>query len=340
MATARGQITIVDLNDAVAVNCMLTTNAGLTQLYNKDTKAYAPDWATPPNLVITPEVFVAGTTSSVISRVTNPKWLVNGRAISEVGGTSASSAPYALTIKQNMAMATSYNVEFTGTYTDAETGLQTPVKAVITLNKVETGTASPVITVQQPQGMDFINDTPTSLTAVAMFLRGGQEDTTNVTYKWEKQESGGTWTAITDAGGFTGSSTKTLTISKDAVLNFLNIRVTVTDTDTGSATNGKAFTAYASFRDASDPIQVHISSSTGDKIVNGKGSTELNAELWRAGQEIDKAGTGYTYKWFKHDKSGAPDTVWNEANKTGKKITVPATDIDQKATFVCEVSSK
>ncbi len=124
------------------------------------------------------------------------------------------------------------------------------------------------------------------------------------------------------------------------MLNFLNVRVTVTDTDTGSATNGKTFTAYASFRDASDPIQVHISSSTGDKIVNGKGSTELNAELWRAGQEIDKAGTGYTYKWFKHDKSGAPDTAWNEANKTGKKISVPATDIDQKATFVCEVSSK
>lgn len=99
MATiARGQITIVDLNDAVAINSMLTTNVGLTQLYNKDTKVYAPDWSTGSFLVITPEVFVAGTTSSVISRVTSPKWTVNGKPVSEVGGTAASSAPYALTI--------------------------------------------------------------------------------------------------------------------------------------------------------------------------------------------------------------------------------------------------
>ena len=71
MATiARGQITIVDLNDAVAINSMLTTNVGLTQLYNKDTKTYTPNWSTGSFLVITPEVFVAGTTSSVMSRVT------------------------------------------------------------------------------------------------------------------------------------------------------------------------------------------------------------------------------------------------------------------------------
>ncbi len=340
MATiARGQITIVDLNDAVAINSMLTTNVGLTQLYNKDTKTYTPNWSTGSFLVITPEVFVAGTTSSVMSRVTSPKWTVNGKAVSEVGGTAASSAPYALTIKQNMTAATSYNVQFEGTYTDPESGLTTPVKAVITLNKVETGTASPVLTVQQPQGMDFINDTPESLQAVAYFLRGGQEDTTNVTYKWEKQESSGSWTAITNAGGFSGATTKTLTLTKDAVLNFLNVRVTITDTDSGSATFNKTFIAYASFRDASDPIQVHISSSTGDKIVNGQGNTELTAELWRAGVEIDKEGTGYTYTWYKHDKTGTADEDWNTTgSKTGKKITVPAADIDQKATFVCDVS--
>ncbi len=340
MATiARGQITIVDLNDAVAVTCMLTASQGLTQLYNKDTKAWAPSWASSPYQVITPEAFVAGTTSSVMSRVTVPKWTINGASVSEYGGTSAAAAPYALTLKQNMASTTSLNIQFTGTYTDPDTGLQTPVKAAITLNKVETGTSSPVLTIQQPQGMDFINDTPATLGMTALFMRGGKEDTTGVTYQWHKQESSGTWTKITDGGGFTGAATKTLTVSRDAVLNFLNLRVDVTDTEAGSATQGSVYSAYASLRDASDPISVVVTSTTGDKIVNGAGSTTLKAELWRAGEEIDTAGTAYTYTWYKHKKDGTADTAWGTTGtKTGKTLTVAAADVDVKSTFVVEAS--
>lgn len=340
-AIARGQITIVDLNDAVAVNTMLSTNVGLTQLFNKDTNTYAPDWAASPYLVITPEAFIAGTTSSVMSRVSNGKWQINGKEVAEFGGTAASSAPFVLTIKQNMSKVSAYNVQFSGTYTDPETGLATPVKAVITLNKVETGTASPVLTIQQPNGMDFINDTPSTLTAVAYFIRGGVEDTTNISYQWHKQESSGSWTPISDGGGFSGAKTKTLTVNRDAVVNFLNIKVDVKDIDSASATNNKVFTAYASFRDASDPIMVNVSSTTGDKIINGQGSTVLRADLWRAGALIDESGSGYTYTWYKHDKSGAADKSWGgSGSKTGKTLTVPASDIDQKATFVCEISTK
>ena len=310
MATvARGQITIVDLNDAVAVMTMLTATQGLTQLYNKDTKQFTPSWASSPNQVITPEAYVAGTTSSVISRVTAPQWTINGKAPSEFGATAASAAPYALTIKQDMAAVTALNIQFTGTYTDPETGLTTPVKAALTLNKVETGTSSPVLTIQQPGGMDFINDTPQR------------------------------WTKITNGGGFTGATTKTLTVTREAVLNFLNLRVDITDTEEGSATKGATYTAYCSLRDASDPIQVVVTSSTGDKIVNGQGSTQLTAELWRAGQEIDTDGTLYGYTWYKHNADGTPDEDWGtEGQKTGKSIEVPAADVDQKATFVVDVS--
>ena len=340
MATvARGQITIVDLNDAVAVMTMLTATQGLTQLYNKDTKQFTPSWAASPYQVVTPEAYVAGTTSSVMSRVTAPQWTINGKAPSEFGATAASAAPYALTIKQDMAAVTALNIQFTGTYTDPETGLTTPVKAALTLNKVETGTSSPVLTIQQPGGMDFINDTPQSLTCVAYFIRGGQEDTTGVSYQWQKQESSGSWTKITNGGGFSGATTKTLTVTREAVLNFLNLRVDITDTEEGSATKGATYTAYCSLRDASDPIQVVVTSSTGDKIVNGQGSTQLTAELWRAGQEIDTDGTLYGYTWYKHNADGTPDEDWGtEGQKTGKSIEVPAADVDQKATFVVDVS--
>lgn len=318
---------------------MLTASQGLTQLYNKDTKTYTPSWAASPYMVVTPEAFVAGTTSSVMSRVTGAKWTINGAAPSEYGASAASAAPYALTIKENMADVTALNLQFSGTYTDPDTALQTPIKAVLTLNKVETGTSTPVLVIQQPGGMDFINDAPASLECQALFMRNGAEDTSGVTYKWYKQEASGSWTALTNAGGFTGTTTKTLTVTRDAVLNFLNLRVDVTDTETGSATKGKAFSAYCSLRDASDPVSVVVTSTTGDKIVNGTGSTTLTAELWRAGAEIDAEGTQYTYTWYKHKKDGTADTAWGTSGKkTGKTLTVPAADVDVKTTFVVEAS--
>ena len=125
----------------------------------------------------------------------------------------------------------------------------------------------------------------------------------------------------------------------NAVLNFLNLRVDVTDTEAGSATQGSVYSAYCSLRDASDPISVVVTSTTGDKIVNGTGSTTLKAELWRAGVEIDTDGTLYTYTWYKHKKDGTADTAWGTSGtKTGKTLTVAAADVDVKSTFVVEIS--
>lgn len=340
MAIARGQITIVDLNDAVAVSAMLSANQATTQIFVVDKKTYVPDW-TQKNLIITPEVYIAGTTSSVISRVKNASWKVNGGNISEVGGTAGTTAPYALTIKQNMTSASQYLVEFSGIYVDPETSLETPVKAFMTFTKSDTAGASPVVQVNTPNGNNFINDTPASLKAEAIFLRGGTEDTTGVSYQWFKQESSGTWTKLTNANGFSGVTTKTLTLNASAVVNFINLKVEITDTEAGSSTNGSKFTGYCSFLDQTDPIQVVVSSTTGDKIVNGVGSTSLRADLWQAGVEIDKDGLSYNYTWYKYDKNGTPDTGWNTTgSKSGKKIDVLAADVNVKSTFVCEISKK
>lgn len=95
------------------------------------------------------------------------------------------------------------------------------------------------------------------------------------------------------------------------------------------------------FLDQTDPIQVVISSTTGDKIVNGTGSTTLRADLWQAGSEIDKEGNTFNYTWYKYDKTGTPDEDWNTTgSKSGKSIEVQAADIDVKSTFVCEITKK
>lgn len=50
-------------------------------------------------------------------------------------------------------------------------------------------------------------------------------------------------------------------------------------------------------------------------------------------------GTLYGYTWYKHNADGTPDEDWGtEGQKTGKSIEVPAADVQQKATFVVDVS--
>ena len=71
---------------------------------------------------------------------------------------------------------------------------------------------------------------------------------------------------------------------------------------------------------------------------NGEGSTVLTAVCYQAGVEVDKNGDG-TYKWTKYNKDGVVDTAWGTSgSKTGKTLSVSYTDVDTKATFMCEVT--
>lgn len=50
---ARGQVTIIDQNDAVSLQAFIGSSQPLTQVYNRDNNAYAPSWAASPYLVLT-----------------------------------------------------------------------------------------------------------------------------------------------------------------------------------------------------------------------------------------------------------------------------------------------
>lgn len=73
--------------------------------------------------------------------------------------------------------------------------------------------------------------------------------------------------------------------------------------------------------------------------MNGQGSTTLSAKVWQAGEcfEDSDANSKFTFKWKKFSSSGVQDTAFA---KTGASITVNASEISQKATFVCELFSK
>ena len=56
----------------------------------------------------------------------------------------------------------------------------------------------------------------------------------------------------------------------------------------------------------SDPITVHIVSQKGFTIKNNLNDVDAKAVLYRGGDELDSAGTAYTYTW----------KLWNAAGST------------------------
>jgi phage minor structural protein len=77
-----------------------------------------------------------------------------------------------------------------------------------------------------------------------------------------------------------------------------------------------------------------IESTGGDTFRNSVGATEMTVRVFRGGQEVDMDGTEYTYTWYKYDKNGNYVSTWS---KTGKILNITDTDVDEKATFVCDI---
>lgn len=346
MPIARGQITIVDLNDAKSMSMYLGSNQPLTQIFNKENSSYVPNYAASPFLVITPELYVSGTTTDVISRLKSaPTYTVNGAAITGFGGTVAAASPHALTLKNNMTSVSQMKVECSGIYVDPDTGLETPVKAVINFSKTENAGQLICAIAYAPQGNVFKNSQSSTLKAHCDMWRGSTIDNTNVSYQWHKLKSDGTWESLaaSNAYGITGTTTNEITIPASAVLNFESFKCVIKDTDAASGTYNTSVSDIISFSDLSDPYVIEVSSTTGDKLVNGQGSTTIKATVWQDGEAFadNAADTKFTFDWKKYKKDGTQDTTWGTSGvKTGKTITVTAAEVDVKATFVVELSLK
>lgn len=98
---ARGQITIVDLNDGKSINLFLSSNQPATQIFNQENSSYVPNYSE-TNLVISPEVYVSGTATNQVARLKGtPVWKINGSpTLNNFGATAATTSPYNLTILQ------------------------------------------------------------------------------------------------------------------------------------------------------------------------------------------------------------------------------------------------
>ena len=179
---ARGQVTIIDQNDAVSLQAFIGSSQPLTQVYNRDNNAYAPSWAASPYLVLTPSLFVSGQAATdQITSVGNAatltagvksgsaKWYKNGTAI--VSGQDsctigAASAKYALTVKANHMTVSAPQVRYTfeAVYIDAN-GLEIPFRAEIQFTQHLNAGAMIAAVAYAPDGIVFKNDEVATLRA-------------------------------------------------------------------------------------------------------------------------------------------------------------------------------
>ena len=343
---ARGQISIIDLNDAKSLNMYLRSSQPTTQIFNTDNNGFVPNWeAKESPLVITPELFVSGTTEDQMHQVkTKPVYTINGSTqLSDFGAVVLETYPYTLTIKKNMWNVSQMRIQCSATYTDPNVAsFETPVKAEIQFTKTTNAGTTICAIAYTPKGNVFKNDQTSTLTAHCDLWRGSKIDDQDVNYQWYRMGSDGNWEALTSdkAYGCTGYNGNELTIPAKAVLNFCSFKCRCTDTDESSGTHGTSVEDVLSFFDQSDPYYVEVYSTTGDKILNGVGSTVLTAKVWQAGEcfEDADAQAKFTFKWKKFNSSGKQDTKWGvEGVKTGSTITVDASEVSSKATFVCDL---
>lgn len=430
---ARGQITIIDQNDAVSLQAFIGSNQPLTQVYNKDTNTYAPSWTASPYLVLTPALYVSGKGGTdQITAVGNAaaltpgiksgstKWYKNGTLITNGQDSctiGAASAKYALTIKANHLTIAAPQARYTfeAIYLDAN-GLEISFRAEVQFTQHLNAGAMIAAVCYAPDGIVFKNDEISTLRAHCDLWRGAAIDTTNVTYAWgikdssvfapttlsaaaaagamtitvaavTNMEAGGKitvgaaqytissvntstkvvtltsalsaaaasgdavscpyynamlgvgWSYLTSTnqrGVTAGWTTNEITITADAVLNFETFKCAIKDTDTsaGNASANKVVCDILSFTDMSDPITVDLVSQKGFIIKNNSNDVDVKAILYRNGEEIDTAGTTYTYTW----------KLWNAAGSsvvktyTGKSINVLKTEVTGRGVLMCEVS--
>lgn len=183
---SRGQITIVDLNDGKTVNLYLGSNVATTQIFNRENSSYVPSWTASPFLVITPEVFVTGISTNQVSQLKGvPAWKINGSAtLGTYGATAATTAPYALTIKNNMTTVSQMHIECEVIYVDPDTPAITKAKTYITYTKTENAGQLICAVSYAPKGTVFKNGESPTLTAHCDMWRGSTIDNTNVKYGW------------------------------------------------------------------------------------------------------------------------------------------------------------
>mgnify|MGYP001006317595 CR=1 FL=1 len=146
---ASGSISIIDMNDSKQLVSYIGSSQSKTVIYDPNTKVYVPNYTT-TNQVLTPQLFVAGTSTDIANQAKSIRWFYqvnSGGTLTEIT-TANQGTTYllgtgdvkTLTIKENVLssnVSMAYICEIV--YTDSDTGFDVRTKSDIELVKITNG---------------------------------------------------------------------------------------------------------------------------------------------------------------------------------------------------------
>ncbi|AYP68601.1 hypothetical protein EalM132_00089 [Exiguobacterium phage vB_EalM-132] len=146
---ASGQISLVDLNDAKSLTAYIGSNRNKVQVLDVDTGTLIPNWAT-SNLVLTPELYVSGSSTNIINSAKSVKWYEGATLLATGNGyTVGTASPFSLTVSQNKLSESNSALVYVCeiTWTDSTVGQDLIIKTQIDFALVKNGaTGSPSLT--------------------------------------------------------------------------------------------------------------------------------------------------------------------------------------------------
>lgn len=323
---AKSRLTFHQLVDGTTVSFTLSTSQGSTQVKSKDPISFLPDY-TKTAQVITPHLGIPGLSGNQVKGACT--WYVNGSRVTsgQNGMTIGTTAPYALTIAQNRNTPTT-RITCEYTHTDPSTGLNTQLQAEVTLSQVENAGTMILGMILPLDGNIFTTEggAAKQLRFEGRMIRGGAEDTTNVDYAWHIQGTNGQFYPITAATAPAGSglpsgnlfanwSSKTLTVSSDAILNIGTLKLVVKDTDSSSSTFNKTAEAIQSVLDTTDPYDLLPDAKQGTHLSRGNAQGLPVELIVRQGYKpmAESFYAGKTLGFYRLTPADAKDNTWSPA---------------------------
>lgn len=369
---ASGRATFNKVIDGVSSTFTLVPTYG-NQIKSKDPVSYTPNFETSNN-IITPtlKILGIGDTSNQIKGTCTWSVVCGGNTLTkDTDYTVETSGSYRLVIKKNLPSSALVTCVYK--WTHPTMGQTIDFTATLPIPVAENA-GTMIMALITPKSTDRFQTTAGGqqwLDFEGAMIRGGAEDTTDVTYKWQVFDPKvGNFLDFDSKGQIVvpsgksaalptgvalakfGANNKTISVSDKAVINVGSIKLTVRDTDANSSTSGKEAVAVKGLVDDTDPIDLELSQPKGPNVVAG-GGNPMRFDISQGNYEwSDKDYIGKRLGFYRLTAAGAKDSTFAPAatdfgnnnewavanNEVSRSYTTTATGTEANRTVVIQYS--